>query len=128
MPQGGAGATIDVPQVPKGVPIDLAAIGAYSGGTTFDIPQGDTVNITASPLTLEPATFSGGTIFDVGEGAVVKAIMAGTFQGGASFSVDQSATVDLTGGQAVSYGGTLTGTGEGTVQFSSGAPIPSPEG
>ena len=47
-------------------------------------------------------------------------IESGTYTGGVTFNVGQGAVVDLTGGDTVTYGGTLTGSGSGTVQFSGG--------
>ena len=71
-------------------------------------------------LNLNPnGTFSGGTTFDVGAGATVN-IGGGTYTGGVDFNVAQGATVDLTGGQTVTYSGTLSGSGGGTVSLNSG--------
>ena len=67
-------------------------------------------------------TFSGGTTFNVDSGATVN-IQSGTYTGGVTFNVGQGATVDLTGGQTVTYSGTLTGSGAGTVQLSSGTVV-----
>ena len=89
MPQEVTGATIDVPAVPPGVTIDLGEVGSYSGGTTFDIAQGDTVNLTTSPSTQEAGTFSGGTVFDVGAGRR-RPDHGGHFQDSVSFSVGQA--------------------------------------
>ena len=86
-----SGVTINMPQLPIGVTLNLATTGTYSGGTIFNVAPGDKVNITGG-------TFTGGVTFNLGAGSIV----------------------DLTGGQTVSYGGTLTGTGSGTVQLSGG--------
>ena len=91
LPSSGTGATINVPQFPQGLMIDLDTSGTFSGGTTFNVGQGATVDLTG-----------------------------GTYTGGVVFNVAQGATVDLTGGQTVTYSGTLTGSGAGTVQFGGG--------
>ncbi|HEV3312010.1 MAG TPA: CARDB domain-containing protein, partial [Chloroflexota bacterium] len=91
VPAGGNGLTITVPQAPAGLALTWEPVGTFSGGTTFDVPVGTTV---------APA--------------------GATFTGGVVFNVDAGATFDLTGGQTDSYGGTLTGSGAGTVQLSSG--------
>jgi hypothetical protein len=91
VPAAGNGITVNVPALPTSVPIDLVSTGTFTGGTTFNVPQNTTVNISE-----------------------------GTFTGGVIFNVAQGATVDLTGGQTITYGGTLTGSGLGTVQLSSG--------
>ncbi|HUY34489.1 MAG TPA: carboxypeptidase regulatory-like domain-containing protein, partial [Pirellulales bacterium] len=85
-----------------------------AGGTavTFNIAAGTTVTIPA-------AVYAGGTTFNVGAGAMVT-IPGGTFTGGVIFNVAAGAVVDLTGGGTPSYAGTLTGSGSGTVQLSSG--------
>ena len=90
-PGSGADVTINVPQFPQGMTLNLDPNGTFSGVTTFN----------------------------VGAGAVVN-IQGGTYTGGTTYNVGQGATVDLTGGQTVTYSGTLTGSGSGTVQFSSG--------
>src|SRR5208337_802052 len=89
MPSTGSGAAINVPQLPQGLTVNLGSSGTLVGAT-FNIAEGDTVNLSS-----------------------------GTYVG-AVFNVAQGATVDLTGGQTVTYSGTLTGSGSGTVQFSSG--------
>ena len=78
-----------MPQLPQGIALNLGTSGTLTG-TTFNIAQGDNVDLTS-----------------------------GTYAG-AAFNVGQGATLDLTGGQTVTYSGTLTGSGSGTVQFSSG--------
>ena len=90
IPKNGYASTIDV-NLPSGIaaPIILESSGSLSGGTTIDVSQGLTVEIEE-----------------------------GAFSGGATFNVPNGATVDLTGGNTVTYSGTLTGTGGGTVQLS----------
>jgi RHS repeat-associated protein len=91
MPASGSGEIINVPQSPTGLVIDLETTGTLTGDTTFNLPEDTTVDI-----------------------------IGGTFTGGATFNVPGGSTVDLTGGQTVTYGGTLVGSGPGTVQLSSG--------
>ncbi len=83
-----------------------------AGVMTFNVPAGTTE-------TISTGAYIDGTIFNVGAGAIVT-INGGSFTGGVTFNVAQGATVDLTGGQTVTYGGTLAGSGSGTVQLSSG--------
>jgi hypothetical protein len=93
VPGPGSGVTIDVPQFPQGVTLDLQFNGTYSGGTTFNVAaQGPFVEI-------DGGTFTGGVTFNVGTGAIV----------------------DLTARGTVGYAGLLTGSGGGTVQFSGGS-------
>jgi hypothetical protein len=91
VPAPGNGQTINVPQLPTGVPIYVGTTGTYSGGTTFNVSAGDDIRLTG-----------------------------GTFTGGVTFNLGTGATVDLTGGNTVTYSGLLTDSGSGTVQFSSG--------
>ena len=91
MPASGSGEIINVPQSPTGLVIDLETTGTLTGNTTFNLPADTTVDI-----------------------------IGGTFTGGATFNVPGGSTVDLTGGETVTYGGTLVGSGLGTVQLSSG--------
>ncbi len=93
-PSSGTNATINVPQFPQGMILDMNPKGTFSGGTTFNVDSGATVNI-----------------------------QSGTYTGGVNFNVGQAATVDLAGGQTATYSGTLTGSGAGTVQFSSGTVV-----
>ena len=65
------------------------------------------------------ALMPGGTTFNVGADATVT-IDSGTFTGGCVFNVATGAVVDLTGGGNPSYSGTLTGSGSGTVELTSG--------
>jgi hypothetical protein len=117
MPAAGAGAVIDVPPLPGGIPIDLDPPGPFTGGTTFNVAQGDTVIV--GGLYAGGMTFTAGTTFNVAQGGAVS-LDSGTFTGGANFDVSQGATVDLTGGGSPVYAGTLTGSGGGTVQLGSG--------
>ncbi len=91
MPAAGNGLTINMPQTPEGLAITLATSGTFSGGTTIDVPAGDNI-----------------------------ALAGGTFSGGVVYNMGQGATIDLTGGQTLTYDGTLTGSGAGTVQLSGG--------
>ncbi len=91
MPSAGTDATINVPQLAPGVTVNLGSSGTFTGPTTFNVAQGDSVNVTS-----------------------------GTYTGGVAFNVAQGATIDLTGGQTVTYSGTLSSSGSGAVQFSGG--------
>jgi RHS repeat-associated protein len=91
LPSPGNGLTINVPQLPPGVPVYLGTSGTFSGGTTFNLAAGDDIALTG-----------------------------GTFTSGVTFNLGASAIVDLTGGNTVTYSGLLTGSGGGTVQLSSG--------
>ena len=91
MPTSGTGKFINVPQLPAGVPLTLGT-GETLTDATFDIAQNDSV-----------------------------VLNSGTYARAATFNAAVSgATLDLTGGQTVTYSGTLTGSGDGTVQFSGG--------
>jgi RHS repeat-associated protein len=116
LPTSGTGVVINVPQFPQGMTLNLNPSGTFSGGTTFNVGAGAIVNI-------QSGIYSGGVTFNVGAGAIVN-IEGGTFTGGVAFSVGQGAVVDLTGGNTVTYGGTLTGSGPGTVQITSGTFFP----
>ncbi len=87
----GNGLTITLPQTPNGLTVILMSTGTFGGGTTVNVPAGDTIAFASE-------TFTGGVVYNVAAGA----------------------TVDLTGGQAATYGGTLSGSGGGTVQLTSG--------
>ena len=78
--------TFDIPQLPTGVSVVVILNGDYTGATTFDVGQGPTVFIAPGSSGLE-------------------------FLGGVSFHVAPGATVDLTDGLALTYGGTLSGSG-----------------
>ncbi|HBI43673.1 MAG TPA: hypothetical protein DDY78_12610 [Planctomycetales bacterium] len=112
MPAAGtSGATINVPGF-AGVIFTLDNSGILTG-STVNVGAGATVDLSGG-------TYTGATTFNVGQGSNV-VLSGGTYLGGAAFNVAQGAIVDLTGG---TYGGTLTGSGSGTVQFSSGLVFP----
>ncbi len=89
LPASGTGVTLNVPQFPQGMTLDLEG-GTFSGGTTFNVGADATVEILNG-------NYIGGATFDVGAGATVT-IPGGTFTGGAIFNVATEAAV-----------GTLTG-------------------
>jgi RHS repeat-associated protein len=91
MPASGTGLTFSLPQLSAGLTIDLVSNGTFSGGTVFDVPAGDTVQV-----------------------------LTATFTGGVTCNVAVGATLDLTGGHYGYYGGLLTGAGGGTVRLSGG--------
>ena len=107
---GTSGATVTLPQS-TGLTITLDNNGTLTG-TTFDVGQG-------TNLTLSGGTYSGGTTFNVAQNGGVQ-LTSGTYTGGAVFALGVGATVDLTGGQTTNFGGALTGSGSGTVNFSGG--------
>ena len=82
IPSAQATATITVPQLPQGVTVNLASSGTFTGGTTFDVPQGDTVNLTGG-------TFTGGMTFNVAQGATIS--VGGGFSGSEELLVSGSA-------------------------------------
>ena len=92
MPTISSTGPVDIPQLPAGMWINLDSEGTFTG-TTFNVAQGDGVNI-----------------------------VNGTYTGTTTFNVAQGAVVDLTGGQidVTTFAGTLTGSGAGTVQISGG--------
>jgi hypothetical protein len=82
--------------------------------------SGLTINVAAgATFTVPDGIYTDGTTLNVGAGATVL-IPAGTFTGGVTFNVDSGAVVDLTDGGSPSYAGTLSGSGYGTVELSSG--------
>ena len=122
--------------------IDIAALLSVSGSGSFiELSDGGSaefasgsctgINGSASNLVISvptlptglPLDLSGGTdrntTFNVAQGSLVN-IIDGTFTGTTVINVAMGATVDLTGGNSVTYSGTLTGSGAGTVQFSNG--------
>jgi RHS repeat-associated protein len=111
MPSSGTGLTINVPQLPAGVTLNLGTTGTFSGGTTFNVPAGDSISL------------NGRLLLDFG---AVSQQGAGSYTGGVTFNVGAGATADLTGDeggefiQSLSYSGTLTASGSGTVQLSGG--------
>jgi hypothetical protein len=106
----GAGSSI---HIGSGILNPLPTSGTGLSITVPPFPQGMILNLIPS------VTFSGETTFNVGAGATVN-IGGGTYTGGVTLNVARAATVDLTDGQTVTYSGTLTGSGSGTVQLSSG--------
>ena len=92
LPDSGTGVTLNVPQFPQGMTLFLNPSGTFSGGTTFNVGANATVEI-------QSGTYTGGVTFNVGQGAVVD-------------------LTDVKMNMYVTYGGTLTGSGSGTVQFS----------
>ncbi len=98
LPASGTGVTFNVPQFPQGMTLYLNPSGTFSGGTTFNVGADATVDI-------QSGTYTGGFTFNVGQGAVVD-------------------LTDLNMNNFGSYGGTLTGSGSGTVQFSGGEIFP----
>jgi RHS repeat-associated protein len=91
VPAPGSGVTISIPQLPSGITFFVQNTGTYSGAT-MNVGQGDQVFL-----------------------------YEGSYTGGIAFSVAAGAVVDLTDGNAVSYSGTVSGSGGGTVQLSGGA-------
>jgi hypothetical protein len=80
-----------------------------------------TINVDAgADFTVPAGSYTGGTTFNVGAGAMVAISSGNAFTGGVVFNVASSAIVDLTGTGTPSYSGTLTGTGEGTVELATG--------
>jgi YD repeat-containing protein len=87
-----------------------------------DKTSGATINIPTSKgltVTLQNSGTLTDTTINVGSGTNV-VLAGGTYLGTTTFNVAQGATVDLTGGGSTNYGGTLTGSGAGTVGFSGG--------
>ena len=111
-PVAGENVTVDLPQMPQGWTVNLASSGTFSGSTTFNVAQGDSVAVTSG-------TYTGNTVFNLAQGATVS-LAGGTYAGAVVLNVAQGATVGLTGGQTVTYSGTLTGSGAGMVSLNSG--------
>ncbi len=109
MPSSGTRSLINVPQLPQEIPLNLGTSGTLTDAT-FNIPQGDNVELTGGTYV--------GAVFNIAQGDNVE-LTGGTYVG-AVFNVGQGAVLDLTGGQTVTYSGTLTGSGSGTIQFSGG--------
>jgi RHS repeat-associated protein len=116
VPSSGTGVVITIPALPQGLTLDLDPTGTFSSGTTINVGATATVDI-------DSGTYTAGTTLNVDAGATVT-IEGGTYTGGVAFNVGQGAVVDLTGGNTVTYGGTLTGSGAGTVQLSGGTFYP----
>ena len=129
----GSGATLTLPPASSlsatNSTVSVGAGGTLNvGGQVFNMPVSDigvTINVPALPLPaglsleINNANYTGGTTLNVGAGTTV-GLAGGSYLGGVTFNVAAGATADLTGGQTTTYGGTLTGSGLGTVQFSGG--------
>ena len=95
------------------------------GGATVSMPTSGTaamINVPQLPQGIAVSLGTSGTLlgatFNIAQGDSVS-LISGTYVG-AIFNVNQGATLDLTGGQTVTYTGTLMGSGSGTVQLSGG--------
>jgi RHS repeat-associated protein/uncharacterized repeat protein (TIGR01451 family) len=114
MPETGNGATINVPQLPQGfqgVTIFLASSGTFTGGTTFNVPQGETIGITG-------VTITGGTTFNVAQGTVVN-LTGGTYSG--TFAGSGGGTVQIPSGWvAIGLGGLTTNFAGSMFQWTGG--------
>src|SRR5581483_9801504 len=127
----GTGTTLSLPAggsyLADGSTVTLGGTGALNTtGQTFQLPtsgQAATVVLPAlSPglsLVLPGGNFSGGTTFDL-PGGTGLILQGGSYQGGVTFNLGPGATADLTGGQTVTYQGTLAATGAGTVHLGGG--------
>ncbi len=69
--------------------------------------------------TIQNTTFINSAAIDVQTGTLALAATSGTSTGG-TFDVAQGATLDLTGGNTVTYAGSYSGSGGGTIALSSG--------
>ena len=98
------GTTFNVPALPAGVKVDLGVAPDYSAPVTFNVGAGPVVSVYATNL---DTAFTGGANFNVAAGAIVNLTYT-TF--------------------STTYGGTLTGSGGGTVQMSSGTLYAAPGG
>jgi RHS repeat-associated protein len=122
-----AGVALSLPVLTKGN-IDLTnGASIIIQGTLVSLPtagtSGVTINVPASTgltVTLQSTGTLTDTIINVSSGSTV-ALSGGSYTGGVTFNVAQGGTADLTGGQTTTYGGTLTGSGPGTVRFNAGA-------
>ncbi|MGA2500599.1 MAG: hypothetical protein ABSH20_22900, partial [Tepidisphaeraceae bacterium] len=118
MPGSENAVTINVPTLPTGAVLELAADGTLGGGTTFNVAAGDTVQVSSG--------------FQTSDGAFS---FSGTFNGGATFNGGQGAKIDLSWCLApawgnynagtptgVTYSGPLVGVGvgAGTVELNNG--------
>jgi RHS repeat-associated protein len=93
--------------------------------SSLNLGSGPTINVPSSQgltITLANSGTLTDTTINVGAGTTL-ALAGGTYLGTTTFNVGQGATVDLTGGQFTTYGGTLTGSGPGTVLFGSGSVV-----
>ena len=91
IPNSGTDVVLNVPQFPQGMALNFDPTGTFTGETTFNVGTDATVDIAS-----------------------------GTFSGGVTGNLAQGGVLDLTGGQTITYSGTLTGSGSGTVQLNSG--------
>jgi hypothetical protein len=116
----------------SGLTATNCAITLNAGGTltvdghTMSVPasgSGGAVNvpvlIDGVDLIVGTGTFTDTVVFNVVADANLS-LVGGTYTGGATFNVAAGATVDLTGGATTTYGGTLTGAGDGAVQLTDG--------
>jgi RHS repeat-associated protein len=83
-------------------------------GASIDIPQSEGLNIV-----LQNSGTLTNTAFNIGKGSNV-VLYSGTYLGTTTFDMSQGATASLASSQTTTIGGTLTGAGAGTVQFSDG--------
>ena len=111
---------ITIPELPQGVTVNLASTATFTQDMTFDVAQGDTVNITGG-------TFAGGMTFDVAQGATINlgdefaaVVVSGrlTGSGGGTVAVVNSleigvggATLDFSGSMFQWTGGAISGVG-----------------
>jgi YD repeat-containing protein len=102
-------------QVGMGATLDLTG-GTCTGLATFNAGEDAAINIPGG-------TYSGGVTFNAAQNVAIN-LTGGAFTGGITSSLGQGAIVNLTGGHTVTYGGMITGSGAGTVQFSSGTLYP----
>ena len=120
------GATLSLPAVAQGTLPLSNGQSVTVRGTLVSVPAAGTADATINvpqssglTLTMQNSGTLTATTFNVGQGTTLD-LTGGTYSGGAVFNVAQGAVVDLTGGQTVTYSGTLTGSGSGTVQFTTG--------
>ncbi len=104
----------------QGTEISLPADG--TSGATINVPSSQELTVT-----LQNSGTLTNTTINVGAGTTV-VLAGGTYLGTTTFNLGQGASVDLTGGQTTTYGGTLTGSGAGSVVFSSGTLYPASGG
>lgn len=101
LPNAG-GPTFNIPALPTGVEVYLGILTDYTTPVTFNIGAGPAVYLYGSATQL-------------------------ALLGGATFNVGANAFVDLTAGFQPRFGGTLTGSGLGTVRLASGRFYPGPD-
>ena len=105
----GSGQTVEI----RGTLVSMPAPGTVGGTINVPATQGLTI------VLQNDGALTGNVTLNVGEGTTVD-LTGGTYTGGVVFNVAQGAVVDLTDGQTVTYSGTLSGSGSGTVQFAGG--------